>query len=168
MNVTYRCTDCGGTTRSEVRPEVELLECLHCNGKIRMAVSSAEDLGRRCVVCPSTELFVRKDFSQRLGVTIIVLGFVASSIAWAYHQSVLSLAILVGTALLDAGLYLVTGNVLTCYRCHSEYRDVPTLEGQPAFNLEVHERYRQQAARLAAAENSSTPLIKRDERAGAS
>jgi hypothetical protein len=92
---------------------------------------------------------VRKDFPQRLGLMIIVMGFVASSVALAWHQNVVSLAILIGTAALDAVLYLVTGNVLTCYRCHSEYRDVQGLEQHPLFRLDVHERYRQQAARLA-------------------
>ena len=55
------------------------------------------------------------------------------------------------TAVLDALLYLLMGDVLTCYRCHCEYRGAEGLEEHAAFDLEVHEKYRQQAARLAQA-----------------
>jgi DNA-directed RNA polymerase subunit RPC12/RpoP len=153
MNVTYRCVDCSHVSRSPIPEEGGAIVCQQCGSQIRFPPEAVQEGGvRRCVVCPSTELFVRKDFSQRLGVTIIVVGFIASSVAWAYHQSVLSLAILIGTALIDAALYLVTGNVLTCYRCHSEYRDVTEWGTHPGFELEVHERYRQQEARLAEAD----------------
>ena len=151
MFVTYRCLNCDRTTASQV--EKHALQCAHCGTVVQSNDGSIVDGElRRCLVCPSTELFVRKDFSQRLGISIIVTGFVASSIAWAWHQSLISLAILISTAALDAILYLVTGNVLTCYRCHSEYRDVPGMEKHPAFELDVHERIRQQAARLAEAQ----------------
>ena len=58
------------------------------------------------------------------------------------------MGILFATALIDVVLYVVMGNVLECYRCHAQYRGLPSLEGHEGFNLEVHERYRQQAARL--------------------
>lgn len=157
MNVTYRCLDCGETSRSPISETGDPIVCQCCGRQTHFPADAVQAGGvRRCVVCPSSELFVRKDFSQRLGVTIIVVGFIASSIAWANHQSVLSLAILIGTALIDAALYLVTGNVLTCYRCHSEYRDVTAWDDHPAFELEVHERYRQQEARLAEAARSTS------------
>ena len=153
MNVTYRCPQCEGTSRSPIDEQNHSVTCQLCGIRINSPADAVGAEGvERCVVCPSTELFVRKDFSQRLGVGIIVLGFVASSIALAWHHSVLSLAILIGTALLDAVLFLITGNVLSCYRCHSEYRDVPGVDRHPAFSLQVHERHRQQAARLAEAE----------------
>jgi hypothetical protein len=39
--------------------------------------------------------------------------------------------------------------VLNCYRCQAQYRDVPGLENHGGFDLETHERHRQQVARLA-------------------
>src|SRR5690606_2211634 len=98
----------GQVSRSPISLEGEPVVCTRCGSAIHFPREAVEPgTIHRCVVCPSTELFVRKDFSQRIGVTIIVLGFVASSVAWAYHQSVLSLAILISTALIDAVLYLV-------------------------------------------------------------
>jgi hypothetical protein len=99
-------------------------------------------------VCPSTDLFARKDFPQRIGVMLVVLGFVGSSVAWANYQVFWTFAILFVTALVDFVLYLIMGESLTCYRCHAQYRGVEELERHGAFDLETHERYRQIAARL--------------------
>jgi hypothetical protein len=101
----------------------------------------------RCLVCPSTDLFARKDFPQRLGVALVVLGFIASSIAWANYQVVWTFAILFMTALVDLVLYLVMGESLTCYRCQAQYRGAHEIERHGGFDLETHERYRQLAAR---------------------
>jgi hypothetical protein len=107
---------------------------------------------RRCVVCPSEELFVRKDFPQRLGVGIVVVGIVLSTIAWYYRQVYLTFGIFFATAAIDFVLWLVMGNVLQCYRCQAQYRGVPGLDQHGGFDLETHEKHRQQLARLAEAE----------------
>jgi energy-coupling factor transporter ATP-binding protein EcfA2 len=85
---------------------------------------------------------------QRLGVALVVIGFVASSIAWANYQVLLSFAILFLTAFIDLVLYIVMGESLTCYRCHAQYRGVEQIEQHGGFDLETHERYRQLAARM--------------------
>ncbi len=90
----------------------------------------------------------RKDFPQRLGVGLVVFGFIASSIAWANYQVLWTFAILFATALVDLVLYLVMGESLTCYRCHAQYRGFEEIERHGGFNLETHERYRQLAARM--------------------
>jgi hypothetical protein len=109
----------------------------------------ADSAVRRCVVCPSTDLFVRKDFPQRLGVLTVGLGILGSSIAWYYSKIYITYAILFATAALDLVLYWVVPNALMCYRCGAHYREVPGLDEFEPFNLETHERYRQQAIRLA-------------------
>lgn len=148
MNVTFSCSRCEKTSRCEVSDDARELACDHCGERVQIPLGSVTSGAvSRCIVCPSDELFVRKDFSQRVGVWIILLGFLLSSIAYAQRHAVIALSILGVTALIDAVLYWFTGNVLTCYRCHSEYRDVQQMETHPRFDLEVHEKYRQQAAR---------------------
>ena len=113
---------------------------------------------RRCLVCPSKELFLRKDFPQRLGVGIVVAGFVASCVTWAWQLLVPTFAILFGTALVDVMLYLLMPECLTCYRCAARYRGAGGPHG--GFDLETHERHRQQRIRLqetAARRSGSTP-----------
>jgi hypothetical protein len=94
-------------------------------------------------------LFVRKDFPQRLGVTIVVLGLAASCIPWYYSRPLWTFAVLFATALCDLVLYFMMGNALTCYRCGAQYRGLDERDQHGCFDLSTHERYRQQAARLA-------------------
>jgi hypothetical protein len=126
------------------------LNCRHCGASIQ--VSGCFDGARleNCLVCSSRDLFVRKDFPQRLGVGLVALGIVGSSVAWAYSHLLLTFGILFATALIDVVLYVIVPNALMCYRCSAQYRGLSGLDEHGAFNLETHERYRQQAARLAA------------------
>ncbi|MDP7020646.1 MAG: hypothetical protein QGG36_32975 [Pirellulaceae bacterium] len=152
MNITYICPACEQTVRTHFAASDEALTCGRCEVEMSIPPQAVESENvTRCLACPSTELFVRKDFPQRLGVTIIVAGFVGSTIAWYYYQLYLSLGILFSTALLDALLFLFVGNVLSCYRCHAEYRGLNLQERHKPFDLETHERFRQEAARLAEA-----------------
>ncbi len=102
----------------------------------------------RCLVCPSTDLFVRKDFPQRLGVLIVAVGIIGSSIAWHYAHLAWTFGILFATALADLVLFALVGNALMCYRCGAQYRGVEEMDAHGQFNLETHEKYRQLAARL--------------------
>lgn len=156
MNIAFACPKCEETTQADFTPETRELACAHCD--FRQVVPEGtvtDDRLHRCLVCQSGELFVRKNFSQTLGVTIIVVGFIASTITWAYYWRFATYGILFGTALLDVILYCVVGNLLECYRCHAQYRDLPGLEKYEPFNLEVHEKYRQQAIRLQEAERAA-------------
>ncbi|MCA9216650.1 MAG: hypothetical protein KDB27_26450 [Planctomycetales bacterium] len=159
--LTFRCPSCQ-VTQSAVLSDADLC-CSACSVKVCTpgpqfaAESSGQQAVDRCLVCGSPELFVRKDFPQRLGVTIVAVGFAASCITWNYHWVVATFAILFGTAFIDVALYFLMGNVLECYQCHSQYRGLPELDGHEAFDLEVHERHRQQAARMKAAAND-TPM----------
>jgi hypothetical protein len=150
MNVTYVCPHCERTNRVDCTPEQTVLACEHCRQELR-APSEAFANGqlRRCLVCPSTDLFVRKDFPQRLGVTIVVLGLAASCIPWYYGRPVLTFAVLFATALCDLVLYLIMGSALTCYGCGAQYRGLDERDQHGGFDLATHERYRQRAARLA-------------------
>jgi hypothetical protein len=123
MNVTYNCPSCHRTTRSQLPPEIKTIACTHCAAEISVPPNAIA--GRqihRCLVCPSTELFARKDFPQKLGVALVAIGFVGSSIAWFNYQVMWTFAILFVTALVDLVLYIVMGESLTCYRCHAQYR----------------------------------------------
>lgn len=73
------------------------------------------------------------------------------------EKVILSFAILFGTALIDVILYIVMGNLLECYRCHAQYRGLGDMAAHGSFNLEVHERFRQEAARLEQTGPSSPP-----------
>ena len=149
MNVTFACPACDEGVRLPLSVETEELVCPHCQQAVRVPDGAVHDRGvNRCVVCPSKDLFVRKDFPQRLGVGLVVVGIVGSSIAWYFGNVILTFGVLFATALADLGLYLVVGDALMCYRCHAQYRQVHGLKEHGPFDLETHERHRQSVARL--------------------
>lgn len=149
MNVTFRCPACQQQGRAQFDATTSEIACLACNSTWPLPEGAVTDTRvLRCLICPSTELFIRKDFSQTLGVLIVAVGFVISSVFWYYRMPYWTYGVLFATALIDVVLYLVVGNVLHCYRCQAQYRGVPGLDNHESFNLETHEKHRQQQIRL--------------------
>src|SRR5262245_56055532 len=150
MNVTFACPQCEQTAQARLPAETpradtpaadtDAVVCPHCRARLATP-RGAFDGGqlRRCVVCPSTDLYVRKDFPQRLGVTLVVIGFVASCVTWHYYAIYWTFGILFATALVDVLLYVICGEALQCYRCGAIYRDVPGIDEHAPFSLDVHE-----------------------------
>ena len=158
MNVTFRCPHCNQLGRSDFDAATRSLACPNCGAKWPVPEGAiADEKLWQCIVCPSTELFIRKDFSQTLGVAIVALGFIISSVFWYYRMPLWTYGVLFATALIDVVLYLYVGNVLNCYRCQAQYRGIPGLENHEPFNLETHERHRQQAIRLAEKMREGSP-----------
>jgi hypothetical protein len=157
MHVTYACQSCDAALRQDFDDSTSALACAHCQQQIKLPPGAVEGHQvRRCLVCPSHDLYVRKDFPQRLGVLLVAVGIVGSSIAW-YHQSLAwTFGILFATALADVLLFTLVGNALMCYRCGALYRGVAEMDSHGQFNLETHEKYRQLAARTASAMQRGT------------
>jgi hypothetical protein len=150
MNLTFACPQCEQPARVELSPDATELTCPECKARIAVpARAFVDERLHRCLVCPSRDVYLRKDFPQRLGVVIVVLGFAASTITWAYSWPIWTFAILFATALVDVVLYVVMPNALACYHCGAQYRGLPHSEQYSGFDLETHERHRQQKIRLA-------------------
>jgi hypothetical protein len=149
MNITLACPGCGEASRVELPAEADEFACSACGRRFSIPPQAVETGRlRRCLVCPSVDLFVRKDFPQRVGVALVVFGLAASCVTWGFHHTILTFVILFATALVDLVLYLVVPNALMCYRCGAQYRGTADLESHGPFNLETHERHRQLKARL--------------------
>jgi hypothetical protein len=152
MNVTFSCPACEAGVRQEFDATTTSIACPQCAQHIKLPHGVVEGGRlRRCIVCPSHDLYVRKDFPQRVGVLLVAVGIVGSSIAWHYSHLPWTFGILFATALADLLLFLVVGNALMCYRCGAQYRGAAEMETHGQFNLETHEKHRQTAARLSAA-----------------
>jgi len=72
-----------------------------------------------CPKCGCKDLFIRKDFPQKLGMSIVIAA-----------------------AVLDALLYWFVPKITVCYRCRAEFRDVPINPDHEAYELAVGEKYR--------------------------
>lgn len=152
MQITYRCPECGRDNRVDQLEQCETLSCGSCGHAIAVPSHAIEGTHvQRCVVCPSHELFVRKDFPQRLGVGIVVFGLAASCVAWGFGYRFWTYGFLFASAAIDALLFLVFADCLTCYRCGARYRGPGVTQRHEPFNLETHEKHRQMTARTKAA-----------------
>jgi hypothetical protein len=96
-----------------------------------------------CPKCGCTDLFVRKDFPQKLGLAIVVVAALTFlSLASQPRYFYLGAIVLVVAALVDAVIYLTAGTVTVCYRCRAEFRDVPINPEHEGFELAIAEKYR--------------------------
>ncbi len=157
MQLVFRCPSCSQTGTLEAAETASLLRCASCGWERSIATEDVAD-GRpkRCLCCGCEDLWRQKDFPQRLGLLMVGMGILFSTIAWARMEPVIAIAILMGFALIDMVLFVVMPDVLVCYRCGARHRHAQPPEEHPRFNLELHERYRQEAIRLEEASQAAS------------
>jgi hypothetical protein len=128
-----------------VRPAGDV-HCPACD-HITVVPADADPAVPTCLVCGNHELYRKKDFPHSLGMAILILACIASTISYARYEPWTTWTILIGSALFDGLLYLWVGDVVVCYRCNAHYRGgVLSAEHRP-FELTVGERYRQERLR---------------------
>jgi len=97
----------------------------------------------KCAKCGCNDLFVRKDFPQKLGLSLVILAALAFVILAASRAHFyLGALILLGAAIIDAILYLFVPKITVCYRCRAEFRDAPINPRHGGFELAIGEKYR--------------------------
>lgn len=96
----------------------------------------------RCCACGCDELFVRKDFPQRIGLWMVIVAGVASVVLFGMRRVMLALAVLAALVLVDVVLMLVVGRCVVCYRCRAEYRDISIDPATGPWDLATGEKYR--------------------------
>ena len=144
MNVCFACPTCERPARINVDAPTDW-QCPGCEH--RQHFDAAPSTLPCCVVCGNHELFKKKDFPHWLGMTILVVACVGSAYTYLCYEKWLTWAILIGSAIIDGGLYLMVGDAVVCYRCEAHYRGLtPTDEHKP-FEITVGERYRQERIR---------------------
>jgi len=118
----------------------------HPGGTVRCGRCGAEaslpPAGRleHCLACQCTDLYRHRDFNQKLGLAIVVMG----AGLWFLLGSFLPMVV---AAALDLLLYLSIPDVAICYRCKAHHRDTEGIAEIPKFDLERHEKYRVEKAR---------------------
>src|SRR2546423_1433390 len=98
---------------------------------------------QRCPQCGCADLFIRKDFPQRLGLALVVAAGAAFLILAAHRGTFyIGAMVLVGAAIIDGVLYGLVKKVTVCYRCRAEFRDVALNPAHEGFDLATAEKYR--------------------------
>jgi hypothetical protein len=150
MELTFSCPTCGAIGRVCRLEQATRAECDHC-GRVKPlhCEALAQDQVQSCPWCSTTDLYIQKDFPQGLGLFIVVVGFVVSTVFWYYEMPIPAYSVLVVSMLLDLLMYYKVPDVTICYRCLSQIRGKGSNPGgryQP-FDLACGERYRQERIR---------------------
>ncbi len=150
MELTYACPGCGAIGVVSPLEQTPTVTCSGCSSShpLRQNVVVDSTLAG-CPWCGSTDLYNQKDFPQGLGLLIVVVGFVISTVFWYYEMPLLTYLVLFISAIADMILFYQVKNVTICYRCLSQYRSVPLANQRfQAFDLAIGERYRQEKIRV--------------------
>ena len=100
---------------------------------------------RRCPVCGCRELFVRKDFPQLTGFAIVIMAAGIALYLFKEQYLLPAVLLLAGVVIADVVIHFFTGRCLVCYRCRSEFRDLPIRKDHPGWDLAIGEKYRQRS-----------------------
>ncbi len=97
-----------------------------------------------CPRCGCRDLFVRKDFPQKVGIAIVVSAAVLFLIlASSRERFYLGVMVLIAAAAVDLVLYSFVPKITVCYRCRTEFRNGPINPEHEGYELAVGEKYRQ-------------------------
>lgn len=146
MNVRLTCPSCEQPGRLETPLPAEWV-CPACDRVLHLKPENANPTLTACVVCGNADLYRKKDFPQNLGMAILGLSCLASTLTYCWYQKWWTWGILIGSALFDAFLYILVGDAVVCYRCDAHYRGLPPGSEHKAFELTTFERYRQEQMR---------------------
>ncbi len=132
--IAFACPSCG---REAVAGLDGAGRCPACGAEaaLEMPARVHEDrVLERCPACGSKQLFVQRDFNQKAGLAVVVVGAVLAPFT-PYYSS------LVAAALIDAALYAVLPEITVCYRCHAHFRGFARNPQHAAFDLHIAEQY---------------------------
>jgi hypothetical protein len=146
MDIRLSCPECGQHGRLEPA-KTEHWQCPACGHVSSLQHPAEKSALHSCLVCANAELYKKKDFPHWLGLTILTVACVGSVIPYYLYHQWLTWTILIGSALVDGGLYLWVGDVIACYRCNAQFRGFETLPEHHPFDLGIGERYRQEQKR---------------------
>lgn len=94
-----------------------------------------------CSRCGTTAFYVQKDFDQRLGCAVLAAGAaIAFGVSWRFG-GIWFVPVLLAIAAVDLVLARRIQPVVICYRCDTEYREVPGASALRAFDPHVAERF---------------------------
>jgi|SRR5919109_4018 hypothetical protein len=125
MDIVARCAKCDAALPLDAADAPAVIRCGRCGREIPLSFSDCVRADRavdRCPVCEGADFYARKDFSPRLGVTIVIVGALVSAAFYWSGRDLIAYTILASAALIDLVVYGRLRDVTVCYRCHTEFR----------------------------------------------
>ena len=132
--IAFACPSCGGEAVGGLDGHGR---CRACGKDLELPVPAALAATRiveRCPACDSALLYVQRDFNQKVGLGVVVVGAVLAPFTPFYSS-------LIVAALVDAGLYALLPEITVCYRCHAHFRGFARNPKHEAYDLHIAEQY---------------------------
>jgi hypothetical protein len=132
--IAFRCTACGG----EATCGADGAGRCGCGARPQLSPSASmrESLiVDRCPACDGPQLYVQRDFNQKAGLAVVIVGGALAPFTPFYSS-------LFVAALIDAGLYLLLPEITVCYRCQAHFRGFQRNPAHVGFDLHTAEQYR--------------------------
>lgn len=145
VNVTFACPVCDVPDSVAIDHPIDW-ECVNCDHRMRL--SAALPSLPACAVCGNHELYKKKDFAHTLGMAILIIAIVLSTVTYYWYEKWWSWSFLIGSAIIDGVMYLMVGDVVVCYRCDAHHRGFLPNDAHEAWEITIGERYRQERMRL--------------------
>lgn len=146
MNVRFPCPACNAPARCDL-PAPPAWRCPACQHQQALSDALTPD-GRLtcCAACGNADLYRKKDFPHWLGLSLLTAACALFFVFAIRFQYAIAWGILLGSAAIDALMYLYVGDAVVCYRCGAVHRGVPSRVFEP-HDLGIAERYRQERLR---------------------
>ena len=111
--------------------------CRHCGAATPLDLTESlreAHVVDRCPRCAGEQLYVQRDFNQRAGLVIVIVGAALAPFTPYYSSLFVAAAI-------DAALYLVLPEIAICYRCGTHFRGFRRNPKHEPFDLHIAEQY---------------------------
>lgn len=132
--IAFACPTCGEEATAGLDGRGR---CPKCGAEPVLDLSIAIRDGRtvdRCPACQGEQLYVQRDFNQRAGLAIVIVGAVLAPFTPFYSSLFVAAAV-------DAVLYALLPEITICYRCQAHFRGFLRNPKHEAFDLHVAEQY---------------------------
>jgi hypothetical protein len=108
-------------------------------------------------LCGNRVLYKKKDFPHWLGLSLLTVACVVFFVAQNLYYPWFAWSVLIGSAIVDGGLYLWVGDAIVCYRCGGHFHGLEASPAHQPFELGIAERYRQERLRREALQRQAKP-----------
>lgn len=134
MSVQITCKECGSSIEVEPHQLSKKADCGVCAHVTEVAFTEAHEKGilKECPVCTRMDFYKQKDFNRKIGVMLFVIAAIAS--IWTYGLS------LVALYLVDLFLFRKLSQVVICYKCTTNFRNVVNIDEIHDYDHEMNDR----------------------------
>lgn len=125
MQVIARCPKCDAGLPVNAAEAPESIKCGGCGQELALAFSEGLRTDTRvdaCPVCAGPDLYIRKDFDPKVGLTVVIIGGLISAVFYWFDEDLIAYGILAFAVVVDLVVYGRLVDITVCYRCHSEFR----------------------------------------------